>query len=319
MQTFSSSTHEGAEANGIRWLLFVAGIVVLTQSATAAGMKPIDLKSCAPFAILASTTTTSTGGGTVYGNVGLYPAGSQGILPTQVEGLLHNGDPVAGQARLDLSEAIISASPAQLPGGIDVGDGELGGRNLVPGIYQSASGAYDIALADLTLTGGSNDVWVFQMASTLTVNVGRKVILSGGAQTQNVFWQVGSSATLDVSSEVKGTVMAYASITMNTRARLDGRALAQTGAVTFNGLYVRLSTPEAPVFTDIFRTNSACATVVLRTTPYYLLTLQACPDLLSTNWMTITTDTPIASPWKYTDTTATEAVPQRFYRAVITP
>jgi len=292
---------------------------MLTQPATAASPAPIDLKSCAPFAILACTTTTSTGGGTVYGHVGLYPAGSQGILPTQVEGTLYNGGPIADQAQLDLSAAIISASPAQLPGGIDVGDGELGGRDLAPGVYQSASGAYGIDLADLTLTGGSNDVWVFQMASTLTVNVGRKVVLAGGAQAQNVFWQVGSSATLDVSSEVKGTIMAYASITMNASARLDGRALAQTGAVTFNGLYVRLPMPAAPVFTDIFRTNSASATVVLKTTPYFLLTLQACPDLLLTNWATITTDTPVTSPWKYADTTATETVPQRFYRAFITP
>jgi hypothetical protein len=157
------------------------------------------------------------------------------------------------------------------------------------------------------------------MASTLTVNVGRKVVLVGGAQAPNVFWQVGSSATLDVSSEVKGTIMAGVSITMNTRSSLDGRALAQTGAVTFNGLYVRLPTLEAPVFTDISRTNSTCATVVLKTTPYFFLTLQTCPDLLLANWTTITTDTPETSPWKYADTTATEAVPQRFYRAFVSP
>ena len=203
-------------------------------SLQAAGPAPIDLKSAANFTILAGSTVTTTGGGIINGNVGLSPAGSEGIPPAQVNGVIYNGGPIAAQAQVDLNAAIIAASPAGLPGGANVG-AELGGLVLAPGIYQSPSGAYGITLVDLTLNGGPDDVWVFQMASTLTVGVGRKVILTGGAQARNVFWQVGSSATLDVSSVFKGTIMAYASVTMNATSTLEGRALAQTGAVTYNG------------------------------------------------------------------------------------
>src|SRR5664279_4014061 len=141
------------------------------------------------------------------------------------------------------------------------------------------SGAYDITSVDLTLNGGPNDVWVFQMASTLTVGVGRQVVLTGGAQARNVFWQVGSSATLQTSSVFKGTIMAYASITMNASSTLDGRALAQVGAVTFNGDGGALPIPAAPFFTSVSRTITSSATVVLNTAPYFLLTLQTSPDL----------------------------------------
>jgi type VI secretion system secreted protein VgrG len=158
------------------------------------------------------------------------------------------------------------------------------------------------------------------MASSLTVSSGCQIILTGGAQARNIFWQVGSSATLGTTSVFKGTIMAYASITMNTGSTLDGRALAQVGAVTFNGAGGSLPTPEGPVFTSISRktTNPDSATVVLRTTPYFLLTLQASPGLSPPNWNTITTDTPVTNIWTFTDDTATATVTQRFYRAFVT-
>ena len=238
------------------------------QVLQAAGPAPIDLKSAAYFTILAYSTVTTTGGGIINGNVGLSPAGSEGIPPAQVNGTIYNGGPIAAQAQLDLNAAIIAASPAGLPGGANVG-AELGGLVLTPGVYQSPSGAYGISLLDLTLNGGPDDVWVFQMASTLTVGVGRKVILTGGAQARNVFWLVGSSATLDTSCTFKGTIMAYASITMNASSTLEGRALAQTGAVTFNGTSGRLPNngpltiisahgvglPPAGVYTNMYGTS----------------------------------------------------------------
>lgn len=201
-----------------------------------AGPAPINLGSCSNFVILAHTTVTSpAGAGYIYGNVGLDPAGSMLIPPALIIGTIYNGGPIAAQAQLDLTTAFNAASPAQLPGGINVGNGELGGRVLAPGVYQSAPGSYAITSLDLTLNGGPDDVWVFQMASTLTVGVGRQVILTGGAQAKNVFWQVGSSATLGVSSVFKGTIMAAESITMNGNSTADGRALARNGAVTWGG------------------------------------------------------------------------------------
>jgi len=283
----------------------------------AAGPAPVDLGSCAHFTILATSTTTTTGGGIINGDVGLSPVGSQGIPPGQINGTIYNGDAngVAAQAQLDLTAAIIAASPAQLPGGINVG-AELGGHTLVAGIYQSPSGSYAIT-GDLTLYGGPDDVWVFQMASTLTVAVSGRVILTGGAQARNIFWQVGSSATLDTSSVFKGTIMAYASITMNASSTLDGRALAQNGAVTFNGDGGSLSIPATPIFTGIVRTTTN-ATVVLNTSPYFLLTLQTSPDTSLPNWTTIATNNPATNIWTFTDTNATATVTQHFYRAFIT-
>ena len=281
----------------------------------AAGPAPVDLKSAAPFTILATSTTTTTGGGVINGDVGLFPVGSQGIPPGNVHGTIHNGDPIAAQAQSDLTAAIIASSPAQLPGGINVG-AELGGKTLVGGVYESPSGSYGIT-GDLTLFGGPDDVWVFQMASTLTVAVSGKVILTGGAQARNVFWQVGSSATLGTSSVFKGTIMAYASISMNASSTLDGRALAQNGAVTFNGDGGNLSIPAGPIFTGIVKTPTN-ATVVLNTAPYFLVTLQTSPDLSFPNWTTIATNNPTTNLWTFADTNVTPNVNQRFYRAFIT-
>jgi Ice-binding-like len=299
-------------------LVLAVAVMVTCQTLMAAGPAPIDLKSATHFAILAGSTVTSTGGGIINGDVGLSPVGSVdlGIPPAQVNGTIYNGGPIAAQAQLDLNDAFIAASPAQLPGGINAG-AELGGQTLVAGVYASPSDAYDITSVDLTLHGGPNDVWVFQMASTLTVGVGRQVILTGGAQAKNIFWQVGSSATLQTSSVFKGTIMAYASITMNASSTMDGRALAQTGAVTFNGNGGSMPIPEAPRFTNISSTTNNSVTVVISTTPYFLLTLQSSPDLSLTNWTTIATNTPVTSPWTYTNTAASAST-NRFYRAFIT-
>jgi hypothetical protein len=297
-------------------LVLAAGFMFPPQL-FAAGPAPIDLKSAAHFTILATATTTTTGGGIINGDVGLSPEGSQGIPPGQINGTIYNGGPIAAQAQLDLTAAINAASPAQLPGGINAG-AELGGQTLRAGVYVSPSGAYDITSVDLTLAGDPDDVWVFQMASTLTVGVGRQVILTGGAQARNIFWQVGSSATLETSSVFKGTIMAYASITMNASSTLDGRALVQVGAVTYNGSGGSLPTPAAPRFTRISMNTANSATVVLSTTPYFLLTLQSSPDLSPLSWTTIASHTPITNSWSFTNT-ATIPVTQRFYRAFLTP
>lgn len=236
----------GTNADGAAWAVSTTNFQTLASS----GPLAIDLRSCTPFMVLAATTiTVPAGAGSIHGNVGLSPGvGSALLVPASlVIGTVYTVDatyalPPGGSvvdpvllnnAHLDLTAAFNAASPAQLPGGIDVGDGELGGRVLAPGVYQSAPGSYAITLVDLTLNGGPDDVWVFQMASTLTVGTSRKVILAGGARAKNIFWQVGSSATLGVSSDFKGNILAYQDITMNGSSTMDGRALAQIGAVTY--------------------------------------------------------------------------------------
>ena len=321
MKHSTHSTHNSRTRKTNRTKQLLAGLVLAMafmaqQRIWAAGPAPIDLGSCAHFAILATATTTTTGGGMINGDVGLSPFGSQGIPPGQINGTIYNGGPIAAQAQLDLNAAIIAASPAKLPGGSNVG-AELGGLTLVAGVYQSPSGAFDITSVDLTLHGGPNDVWVFQMASTLTVHVGRQIILTGGAQSRNIFWQVGSSATLNTSCAFKGTIMAYSSITMNASSTLDGRALAQVGAVTYNGDSGSLSAPADPIFTGLSRTTTN-ATVILETAPYFLATLQSSPSLSLPVWTIIATNNPVTNLWAFTDTNATSTVKQRFYRAFIT-
>jgi len=133
---------------------------------------------------------------------------------------------IAAQALADANAAYIAISPAAMPGGIDLGDGELGGRTLPPGVYKSVPGTYAITLVDLTLDGqgDANAVWVFQMASSLTVGSpagARSVHLINGAQAQNVFWQVGSAATINGAGggTMVGTIIAQAGVTFDRRQR----------------------------------------------------------------------------------------------------
>lgn len=307
------------------------------QTLGAAGPAAVNLRSTAHFTILAGAAITTTGGGVINGDVGAYPisGASIGIPPPQVNGTIYARDATGTQApNVVIDPVLLLAAKGDLtlayneardrtpvPTGtfLNPGAGNLAGLNLIPGLYKFTSTAL-ITGDDVTLTGGPNDVWIFQIGSDLQVGSMVHVILAGGAQARNIFWQVGTSATIGTFAVFKGTILADQAITMFTSSTMDGRALAFEAGVTFNGDGGGLPTPSAPEFTSIFRTNSISATVVLQTTPYYLLTLQACPDLLLADWMTVTTDTPSASIWTYTDTTAVEeTVPQRFYRAFLTP
>lgn len=106
---------------------------------------------------------------------------------------------------------------------------------------------------------------------------------------------------------------------MTTGAMIEGRTLARNGAITFDQQIGVLPLPAPPRFTAICKTAPESMTVVLNTTPYFLLTLEACPDLLQTNWVFISSGTPTETSWTNTDFSATSAVTQRFYRAYITP
>jgi hypothetical protein len=200
----------------------------------AGGQAPVALGSAANFAVLAGSTVTNTGATTVNGDLGLSPGTAvTGFPPGTVNGTIHAGDPVAAQAQLDLTTAYNDAA-GRTVGAITVA-GNLGGRTLTPGLYKSTS-SLAISSGDLTLDaqGNANAVFIFQMASTLTTTVGRQVILSGGAKAANVFWQVGSSATLGTGSVFKGNILALASITVTTGATVEGRVLARTAAVTLD-------------------------------------------------------------------------------------
>jgi len=309
----------------VRGLVLGIAMALMAAPGTllAAGPAPVDLKSAAHFAVLAKSTTTTTGGGIINGDVGLSPAASQGIPTNQINGTIYNGGPIAAQALLDLTAAYNDAAGRAL-NRITLTDGEnIGGQTLAPGLYWSASSVQ--ITGDVTLDAGGNPdaVWIFQIGSTLVTADGgagdpaSRVILTGGAQARNIFWQVGSSATLGAYSVFAGTVMASSSITMMIGSTTDGRALAQNGAVTFDGNGGALPAPAAPAFTGVSKTRTN-ATVVLDTSPYFLVTLQSSPSLSLPVWTMIATNDPATNIWTFTDSNATATVTQRFYRAFIT-
>ncbi len=196
--------------------------------------EPVVLRATSSYAVLAGSTVTSTGPTIITGDVGLSPGSAMtGFPPGTINGTQHINDAESAQAKLDLTTAYNEAADRSLaPVTIS---GNLGGLTLAPGLYKSGSSAA-ISSGDLTLDaqGDANAVFIFQIASGFTVTSGRQVILSGGAQADNVFWQVGTSATFGTNSVFKGNLLVDQSISFETGATLIGRALTRIGAVTMD-------------------------------------------------------------------------------------
>jgi hypothetical protein len=214
-----------------------------TSSATTGNQASPTLGGAGAFVVLAGSTVTSTGASGLIGDLGVSPGTAvTGFPPATLAGTIHAGDATSAVAMTDLTAAYYDAAGRTL-GPVTVA-GNLGGLTLPPGLYKSTS-SLSISSGDLTLDaqGDGNAVFIFQMASTLTTTSGRAVVLSGGAKASNVFWQVGSSATLGTTSGFKGTILANQSITLSTGATLNGRALARIGAVTLAGSAVVMPTP----------------------------------------------------------------------------
>lgn len=214
-----------------------------TTGGTAAGQPPVALGAATTFAVLAASTVTSTGATTVNGDLGLSPGTAvTGFPPGIINGTLHVNDPASAAAQAALLTAYNEAA-GRTSGSIFV-TGNLGGRTLAPGLYVSNT-SLEISSGDLTLDaqGDVNAVFILQMASTLTTTSGRQVILAGGAKATNVFWIVGSSATLGTGSVFKGSILAQASITATTGAVIEGRLLARTAAVSLDSNTITLPTP----------------------------------------------------------------------------
>lgn len=205
-----------------------------TFSTGACSQAAIALGAAGSFGVLAGSTVTNTGPTSVTGDLGVSPGTAvTGFPPGTLVGSQHAGDSTSAQATASLTTAYNDAAGRTLcPVSVA---GNLGGQTLPPGLYKSTS-SLAISSGDLTLdAGGDVDaVFVFQMASTLTTTSGRQVILTNGAKASNVYWQVGSTATLGTTSVFAGTIMADQAISLDTGARLDGRALARIAAVTMD-------------------------------------------------------------------------------------
>lgn len=208
------------------------------------GPAPVSLGSAGNFVILAETAITNVPTSAVTGNVGLSPetGAAIGLTCAQVTGTIYSVDaagplPCRVTDAPGLTAAIGSKGTAytdaagRAPDYTELAAGNIGGLNLGPATYNWSSAV--LIPTNVTLTGGANDVWIFQIAQGLTVSSGVQIILAGGALPQNVFWQTAGAVELGTTSQFKGVLMSQTSIAVQTGASVNGRLLAGT-AVTLD-------------------------------------------------------------------------------------
>ena len=228
--------------------------LMLAALVASAGLLPqskaeVMLGTAESFAVLGSSTVTSTGNTVLNGNLGVSPGTAiTGFLPGIVNGTTYAGGAVAQQARDDVFTAYLALSnevAVQNLTGLD-----LGGLTLVAGVRNFTSSAQLTGTLTLDAQGDSNARFDFQIGSTLTTASSSSILLINGAQADNVFWQVGSTATLGTDTSFDGSILADQSITVNNGASLDGRALALNAAVTLhdNVITVPTDVPEPGSF-----------------------------------------------------------------------
>jgi hypothetical protein len=208
--------------------LFTVISTIRTQAAS-----EVNLGTASGFAVLAGSGITNVGSTTIAGDIGTFPTTTQtGLLSVTLNGVNNIGNSVTQIAKDDLVTAYGNAA-GQLP--VTRIATELGGSIKNAGVYDSASGTFGITgTVTLDGQGDSSSVFIFKTNSTLITASSSKVVLINGAQECNVFWQVGSSATLGTASVFRGNILALASITDDGGSTINGRLLARNGAVTLN-------------------------------------------------------------------------------------
>ena len=193
----------------------------------------INLGTAATYGVIGSSTITSTGNTVVNGNVGLTPGSSiTGFPPGVIHGTTDIDNPAAVSAHKDAQAAYNAAIALQSPKPIDLTGKDLGGLKLVPGTYFFSSSAQLTGTLTLDGKGSANGMWTFQIGSTLTTATAASVVLINGARPCNVLWAVGSSATLGTGTKFAGTIIAVASITVNSGVTVNGGLFALNAAVT---------------------------------------------------------------------------------------
>ncbi len=220
---------------------------------------PVDLGTASDYVILAKSGISTVPTSKVTGNLGVSPAAATSITgfsltadstkafstSPQVTGKVYAANyavptpseltSAVSQMQLAFTEAAGRAADVT-----ELGAGNIGGMTLTPGVYKWGTGL--LIPTDLTLDGDAEAVWIFQVAKSLTMSSGTSILLSGGALSKNVFWQVGGNVTLGTTAHLEGVVLSQTSIRLGTGASVDGRLLAQT-AVTLDGSTVTQPEP----------------------------------------------------------------------------
>jgi hypothetical protein len=231
---YHHSTHGRVSARKLTLIAvtLIATIVALSISASAASaaQAPVNLRTADAFAILAGSAITNTGPSTINGDMGLSPGTSvTGFPPATLNGTAHITDAVASIAQNDLTTAYNDTAGR---GPVTAIPADIGGLTLTEGVYGQASALGLTGAVTLDAQGDPNSVFIFQAGTSLTTASASTVNMINGAQACNVFWKVGSSATLGTTSTMVGNVMALSSITLNNAVTVQGRILARNGAVT---------------------------------------------------------------------------------------
>jgi hypothetical protein len=205
---------------------------LLVGSPAAAAVAPVGLGTAGTYSVLGGATVTNTGPTTLSGDLGVSPGTAiTGFPPGTVGGATHAGDAQAAQAQSDLTIGYNDAAGRAATANVS---GDLVGQTLSTGVYKSTSSLAVSGTLMLDGQGDPNAVFIFQIGSTLTTASSSNITVINAARACNVFWQVGSSATLGTTSSFLGTIMALTSITVTTNATVKGRALARNGAVTLD-------------------------------------------------------------------------------------
>ncbi|MGZ6671272.1 MAG: ice-binding family protein [Solirubrobacteraceae bacterium] len=229
LSTSPSGSLARARTLGLAAVASLVSLALVASSAFAA-QPPVGLGTADSYAVLAGQTVTNTGPSTINGDLGVTPgAAITGFPPGTVNGTIHAADAVALQAQSDLTTAYNDAAGRTPPAAVPA---DLGGLTLTGGVYKSASALQLTGALTLEAQGDPNTVFIFQAASTLITASASHVNLINGAQPCNVFWQVGSSATLGTSSVFVGNILALTSVSLNNAVTVQGRALARNGSVT---------------------------------------------------------------------------------------
>jgi len=232
-------------------LLIVSSFMFVTDYVRALGPAPVSLGSAGDFGILAKSGISTTGATLITGDIGISPAGASSVtgfgLVLDASNQFATSSLVTGKAyaadyaaptpttmttavsNMEAAYTDAAGRPAGVGAFLNIGAGTVTTQTIVPGVYTWNSAV--TITGDVTLSGGANDVWIFQIAGTLDMEVNNQIILSGGAQAKNIFWQVAGAVTIKSGSRFEGIILAQTNIAMQAGAVLHGRALAQT-AVT---------------------------------------------------------------------------------------
>ncbi len=248
-------------AMSVTGIAFITLAAFGTQAAMAA-TATVNLGTSSAYAVLAGSTITNTGPTSIGGDIGLSPGTAVTGFPpgSQSSGTMNITNAAALGAENDLITASVDAA-GRTP--FNTVTGDLGGTTLVGGVYQAAAAMFLTGSVTLNAAGDPSTVWIFQAGTTLTTASASDVVLENGAQACNVFWQVGSSATLGTTTDFAGTIIATQSITLDTSATVNGRVLALNGAVTMDTNTVDVSTcslaPPPPTTTSTTTTSTTIA------------------------------------------------------------